>query len=73
MKNLCAPAEWRDAPESGHPVSSSLITFGIYTKTVGEHPMVLFIVVIVETFIHVQHKSNTCPLDLHKSYMALIL
>jgi hypothetical protein len=27
-------------------------------KTVREHPMVLFIVVIVETFVHVQHKSN---------------
>lgn len=33
------------------------------TKTVREHPMVLFIVVIVETFVHVQHKSNTRPLD----------
>jgi hypothetical protein len=29
------------------------------TKTVKEHPMVLFIVVIVETFVHVQHKSNS--------------
>jgi hypothetical protein len=27
-------------------------------KTVEEHTMVLFIVVIVETFVHVQHKSN---------------
>jgi hypothetical protein len=27
-------------------------------KTVEEHPMVLFIVVIVETFVHVLHKSN---------------
>jgi hypothetical protein len=26
-------------------------------KTVGEHPMVLFII-IVETFVHVQHKSS---------------
>jgi hypothetical protein len=27
-------------------------------KTIREHPMVLFIVVIVETFVHVQHKSG---------------
>jgi hypothetical protein len=27
-------------------------------KTVEEHTMVLFIVVIVETFVHVLHKSN---------------
>jgi hypothetical protein len=29
--------------------------FVLCIKTVGEHPMVLFIVVIVETFVHVQH------------------
>jgi hypothetical protein len=31
------------------------------TKTVEEHPMVFFIVVIVETFVHVQHKSSVLP------------
>jgi hypothetical protein len=30
------------------------------TKTAGEHPMVLFIVIIAETIVHVQHRSDIC-------------
>ena len=33
-------------------------TYVLCIKTVKEHPMVLFIIVIVETFVHVQHKSS---------------
>jgi hypothetical protein len=33
------------------------------TRTGKEHTMVLFIVIIVKTFVHLQHKSNTNPLD----------
>jgi hypothetical protein len=45
------------------------VTYMPCNKTVREHPMVLFIVVIVETFVHVQHKSGIFAGPLKRSLL----
>jgi hypothetical protein len=38
-----------------HPLSENSVSIVLCIKTGEEHPMVLFIIVIVGTIIHVQH------------------